>query len=220
MLPSFRRVPRHVAVIPDGNRRWAEARGLKKEEGYAPGLRPAWPLYQEGMRLGIEEVSVFGFTQDNTRRPRPQVQAFQEACVQFARAMVQAGVPLQTIGDASSSLFPPELIPLCRPPEPRPGWPKINLLVNYGWRWDLETGIRTAAEQHAPSWMDGLGSRDVSRVELVVRWGGRRRLSGMLPIQTAYADFYVVDALWPDFELTHMHEALAWYQDQDVTLGG
>jgi undecaprenyl diphosphate synthase len=220
MGPTFRRVPRHVAVIPDGNRRWAEARGLGKEEGYEPGLRPAAPLYQEGMRLGIEEVSVFGFTQDNTRRPRPQVEAFRRACVRFAVTMREAGVPLQVIGDARSPLFPPELTPLCAPPDPRPGWPKINLLVNYGWRWDLDTGVRAAAEGRAPSWLEGLGSRDVTRVDLVVRWGGRRRLSGMLPIQTTYADVYVVDALWPDFELAHIHEALAWYQDQDVTLGG
>lgn len=193
---------------------------MNKEEGYAAGLAPAWTLYREGMRLGIAEVSVYGFTQDNTRRPRIQVEAFQQACVRFAREMVEAGVPLQAIGDSRSDLFPAELRQLCRAPDPRPGWPKINLLVNYGWRWDLETGMRAAAEGRASSWLEGLGSRDVSRVDLVVRWGDRRRLSGMLPIQTTYADFHVVGALWPDFELRHVHEALTWYQDQDVTLGG
>jgi undecaprenyl diphosphate synthase len=60
----------------------------------------------------------------------------------------------------------------------------------------------------------------VSRIDLVVRWGGRRRLSGFLPIQTIYADFYILDEMWPDFRLEHLHQALDWNQHLDVTLGG
>ena len=220
MQRSFRRVPRHIAIIPDGNRRWAKERGLNKEEGYGHGLAPARALYEEGMRLGIEEVSVYGFTQDNTRRAQVQVAAFQRACVQFALEMNHAGVPLQIIGNAHSPLFPRELVPFCRVPNARQGWPKINMLVNYSWRWDLDVGIQAAEQGRAASWLDGLASRDVTRIDLMVRWGGRCRLSGMLPIQTVYADIYVVDALWPDFETRHFHDALAWYQTQDVTLGG
>jgi undecaprenyl diphosphate synthase len=220
MLPTFRRVPRHVAIIPDGNRRWAAQRGLPKEEGYLPGLRPGLELYEEGRRLGIEEVSVYGFTTDNTKRPRAQVAAFQAATVAFAEQMRALGAPLQAIGDDGSPLFPRALAPLRARPERKPGWPKINLLVNYGWRWDLDTGMRAAIAGEASSWSEGLGSRDVSRIDLVIRWGGRNRLSGMLPIQAVYADLFVVDALWPDFQLGQFHAALRWYQEQDVTLGG
>lgn len=217
MNPTFRRLPRHVAIIPDGNRRWAVARGLPKEDGYDAGLGPGRAIYEEGKRLAIEEVSVYGFTTDNTKRPRVQVEAFQQACVAFASEMVGIGAPLQVIGDTESALFPRDLLQHTTCPERRPGWPKINLLVNYGWRWDLDTAMR--AKQGVP-WMEALASRDVSRVDLVIRWGGRRRLSGMLPIQCVYADFFVVDGLWPDFAMSQLHDALRWYEDQDVTLGG
>ena len=65
-----------------------------------------------------------------------------------------------------------------------------------------------------------IASSDISRIDLIIRWGGRRRLSGFLPIQSIYADIYVLDELWPDFKPEQFYRALAWYQDQDVTLGG
>src|SRR5450759_4058809 len=77
-------IPRHVGFIPDGNRRWAMDRGLSKEGGYAHGIGPGLRLYEKCRECGIEEVSIYGFTQDNTRRPSIQKQAFSEACVVFA----------------------------------------------------------------------------------------------------------------------------------------
>ena len=68
--------------------------------------------------------------------------------------------------------------------------------------------------------MESLESRDISRIDLIIRWGGRRRLSGFLPIQTVYSDFYVIDDMWPDFKTAHFYDALNWYDKQDITLGG
>jgi undecaprenyl diphosphate synthase len=87
---------------------------------------------------------------------------------------------------------------------------RVNLLVNYGWQWDFASLERSGA----------LASAGVPRIDLVVRWGGRRRLSGFLPAQCAYADIYVVDTLWPDMTAQEFIDALQWYQAQDVTLGG
>ena len=87
---------------------------------------------------------------------------------------------------------------------------RLNFLVNYGWEWDL-SHMR----------LDGTPfSSDISRVDLVIRWGGMRRLSGFLPLQSVYADFYVIDHYWPDFDDNDLADALAWYAAQDVTLGG
>ena len=86
---------------------------------------------------------------------------------------------------------------------------KVNLLVNYGWEWDL-AGLKNG----------GLRSNDVSRLDLIVRWGGARRLSGFLPVQSVYADFYVRDEYWPDCDPQHFEQALAWFGKQDQTLGG
>ena len=126
------------------------------------------------------------------------------------------------VGDASSPLFPEELRPYSGLRH-RAGPLAINLLVNYGWQWDLRAALRAAAEDGVvprDSPTGSIASAAISRIDLIVRWGGRRRLSGFLPIQAVYADFYVVDAYWPDFEPHQFNEALSWYAVQDVTLGG
>jgi undecaprenyl diphosphate synthase len=199
-------LPRHIGFIPDGNRRWAALRDLPKEAGYACGIDPGLQLYERCRDLGIEEVSVYGFTQDNTRRPSAQTVQFRAACVAFAQEIARRGAALLVLGDERSAQFPPEL----RSFRTRQGTGiKVNFLVNYGWEWDLD-GLRTGA----------LRSAEVSRMDLVVRWGGGRRLSGFLPAQSVYADIYVVDDYWPDFEPGHLDAALAWFRQQDRTLGG
>lgn len=200
-------LPRHVGFIPDGNRRWAVTHGLGKEAGYTYGVAPGLLLMDACRVLGIPEISVYGFTKDNTKRPGIQKQAFTAACVDFAREAARHGAALLVVGDAESAQFPPEL---CRFRTRQGEGLKVNLLVNYGWEWDIE-GLRLSGQ---------LRSQEVSRLDLVVRWGGGRRLSGFLPIQAVYADFYVVEEFWPDFRIEHFHQAMRWYQKQDRTLGG
>ena len=205
---SFSRLPRHVGLIPDGNRRWAEKRGAPRRDGYAAGILPGVALLELCRDFGIHEASVYGFTKDNVRRPKDQVQAFQHACVDFCSRASAAGFAVKVFGDVASRVFPDALRPLAA--KRSPGDVRVNLLVNYGWQWDLD-GLRERGELH---------STEIPRVELVVRWGGRRRLSGVLPAQCANADFFIVDALWPDMRPDEFVEALRWYQEQDVTLGG
>ncbi len=199
-------LPRHVGFIPDGNRRWAVDHGLSKEAGYAHGIEPGLRLYEQCEALGIEEASIYCFTQDNTKRPSAQKHAFRDAAVSFAFEMARRGAAVLVVGDEKSAQFPQELLEFRQ----RQGTGmKVNLLINYGWEWDL-AGLKTG----------DLRSDDVSRLDLIVRWGGGRRLSGFLPAQSVYADFYVVDELWPDFQPEHFEQALAWYKKQDQTLGG
>jgi undecaprenyl diphosphate synthase len=201
-----RSLPKHVGFIPDGNRRWAVSRGLSKEQGYGFGIEPGLALFEMCRSLGIPEVSVYCFTQDNTKRPSLQIQAFRSACVTFAEEIARQDAALLVVGDETSSQFPPEL----RPFRTRQGGGmRVNLLVNYGWEWDLD-GLRQGS----------IRSQEVSRLDLIVRWGGGRRLSGFLPVQSVYADFYVVEEYWPDFKPEHLEQALGWFKDQDETLGG
>lgn len=210
---TFPRLPKHIGFIPDGNRRWARARGLHPGLGYAAGLERGLELLEECLDLGVEEVSVYGFTTDNTKRPRDQREAFAAACVGFIEEACKRKIALRVVGDATSSVFPKELVPYV---ENRLGeGMRVNMLVNYGWEWDLRAACAGTGPIH-----ERLASRDVSRIDLMVRWGGMRRLSGMLPVQTVYSDFYVVDELWPDYEKEQFYEALHWYAKQDVTLGG
>ena len=199
-------IPRHVGFIPDGNRRWATANRLPREAGYGHGINPGLLLCEKCKELGIEEVSIYGFTQENTKRPSIQKQAFSEACVAFAFEIARRGTALLVVGDETSTQFPKVLTEFRH----RQGvGMKVNLLVNYGWEWDL-AGLKNG----------GLHSGEVSRLDLIVRWGGGCRLSGFLPVQSVYADFYVRDEYWPDFDPQHFDQALDWFKNQDQTLGG
>ena len=218
---KFPRVPRHVGFIPDGNRRWAEQRGLPRAAGYAAGVEPGWCLMGECRTLGIEEITIYGFTQDNTRRPRKETEAYRAACWDFAKGAIERGAALLAVGDTSSPLFPDELRPYTEA-RAKDGTIRVNLLVNYGWQWDLQTALAAAAQHPGQRLgvMSGLASAAISRIDLIVRWGGRCRLSGFPPIQSVYADLHVVPELWPDYRPQQFHAALQWYATQDITLGG
>lgn len=223
VLPVFKRLPRHIGVIPDGNRRWAQERGWPKEAGYAFGIDPGFDFYQHCLELGIEEMSFYGFTQDNTKRPAVQCAAFQKACIDAVMKLANHDASLLVVGNTNSPMFPKELLPFTKRVKFGRGLIKINFLVNYSWQWDLSLALAACAGMKQPgrsSIIKKIGSVDVSRIDLVIRWGNRRRLSGFLPLQTVYADFYVIDAYWPDYQINHLCEALHWYEEQDVTLGG
>ncbi len=219
VIKSFRRVPRHIGVIPDGNRRWALEHGLAKEAGYDHGIAPGFQLYNLCRDLGVEELTLYGFTQDNTKRPAVQTRAFQSACVKAVRVLSKMDASLLVVGNSDSDLFPRELVPFRTRQTFGSGSIKVNFLVNYGWHWDLDWGLRQQAV-NGGKLVDNIASADISRVDMIIRWGGRRRLSGFLPVQSIYADFYVVDSYWPDFTPDEFYSALEWYQTQDVTLGG
>lgn len=223
------RLPKHIGIIPDGNRRWAGRQGMGKESGYQHGISPGMELYRMCRGLGIEEMSFYGFTADNTKRPAVQRQAFTRACVAAVEELSREDARLLVLGNTASPMFPPELLPYTTRQTLGKGGMKINFLINYSWEWDmgakkaLSGRCCTEAEKTQPDrYIIGpeLRTSQVSRIDLIIRWGGRRRLSGFLPVQSVYADLYVVDDYWPDFRPEHVKRALEWYAKQDVTLGG
>jgi undecaprenyl diphosphate synthase len=218
IVQKFKRLPKHIAIIPDGNRRWAQARDLGKHEGYNSGINPGLEVYDMCVALGIEEVTFFGFTQDNTKRPEIQRNAFVDACIKSVEELSKRDAELLVVGNTNSDMFPKELLPFTKRTKFGTGKIKINFLVNYGWYWDLTYGYDHTSDKE--KMVEKIASADIQRIDLLVRWGGRRRLSGMLPIQTVYSDIYVVEDMWPDFKPEHLYNALDWYQNQDITLGG
>lgn len=217
---KFNRIPNHIGIIPDGNRRWAVNNDMEKHNGYNHGINPGFQLYNLCIETGIKELTFYGFTRDNTKRPSVQKQAFTSACVDAVSGLSQKDAQLLIVGDMGTKQFPRELIPYTQRKTFGKGLIKINFLVNYSWEWDLNYcnnagGVKTNTRIPA-----NIASSEISRIDLIIRWGGRRRLSGFLPIQTVYSDFYVIDDMWPDFEAEHFYNALSWYQEQDITLGG
>jgi len=212
-------IPKHIGVIPDGNRRWAVQNGLSKEKGYEMGLKPGLELLKLCKENKIKEITYYGFTIDNTKRPVEQRIAFTAACVEAVKLLSIENASLLVIGNSNSPMFPKELLPFIERKVFGKEEIRVNFLVNYSYEWDL-SGISFRETKNKSNLLKQLNSHDVSRIDLVIRWGGRRRLSGFLPVQTVYSDFYVLDDYWPDFKPQHFYDALDWYSKQDITLGG
>ena len=202
--------PRHIGIIPDGNRRWAKEHGMNKHDGYEHGLQPGVILLHQAKENGIEELTYYGYTVHNCKRPAEQFKAFKKACVDAVELLTKEGADLLVIGNSDSKCFPEELLPYTTRTSVNGGGIKVNFLVNYGWQWDL-SHIQVDGKPY---------SSDISRIDLLIRWGGMRRLSGFLPIQSVYSDFYVIDHYWPEYKEEDFLDALEWYSKQDVTLGG
>ena len=211
------RIPRHIGLIPDGNRRWAEDKGLPKQDGYDHGLSPGLLALKLAQEYGIEEITYYGFTTDNCKRPKIQIEAFVKSCIDAVNLIANENVSLLVMGNTKSPMFPKELIKYTERTNVGQGGIKVNFLVNYGWDWDISS-INSSSNRK--SIMDSLHSRDISRIDLILRWGGRKRLSGFLPVQSVYSDIYTIDDMWPDFKPEQFHCAMKWYDMQDVTLGG
>lgn len=211
------RIPRHIGLIPDGNRRWAEDKGLPKQDGYDYGLNPGLLALKLAQEYGIDEITYYGFTTDNCKRPKIQIEAFVKSCIDAVNLIANENVSLLVMGNTKSPMFPKELIKYTERTNVGQGGIKVNFLVNYGWDWDISS-INSGSNRK--SIMDSLHSRDISRIDLILRWGGRKRLSGFLPVQSVYSDIYTIDDMWPDFKPEQFHNAMKWYDMQDVTLGG
>lgn len=212
------RIPKHIAVIPDGNRRWAKCSGLEKHEGYFHGLNPGLLFLKLCKQYGVEEVTYYGFTTDNCKRPRVQVDAFAKACVDAVNLIKSEDVSLLVLGNKDSECFPKELLPYTTRTDIGNPTIKVNFLVNYGWEWDLSD--MNTHSNNRKTIQDSIKSKAISRIDLIIRLGGRSRLSGLLPIQSVYADMFTLDDMWPDFNEDHFLAALDWYNSQDITLGG
>ncbi len=214
----YLRIPDHIGVIPDGNRRWAQNKGFERQDGYEYGLSPGLEFLKLAKEYGIKEVTYYGFTTDNCKRPSIQIKAFVKSCVDAVKLIASEDVSLLVLGNTKSPMFPHELLKYSKRTDIGKGGIKVNFLVNYGWDWDISS--LNSKSSNRKNIMEGLQSRDISRIDLILRWGGRKRLSGFLPLQSVYSDIYTIDAMWPDFKPEQFHDAMKWYNMQDVTLGG
>ena len=172
------RIPKHIAIIPDGNRRWATQHQMEKKDGYQHGLNPGLEVLRKAKEYGVAEITYYGFTVDNCKRPKVQQNAFKKACVDAVRLIQKEGnVSLLVVGDSSSVHFPEELLKYTQRKEIGIADIKVNFLVNYGWEWDL-SAIRKKGMEQENDVMTQIHSKDISRIDLVIRWGNMRRLSG------------------------------------------
>ena len=135
------RLPNHIGVIPDGNRRWAQSKGMTKEKGYAVGVEPGLALFRLCKEVGIKEVTYYGFTMDNTKRPAAQRKAFTAACIEAVAVMTQEDVALMVVGDSRSRMFPKELLPFTTRQTPRKLCRSAAKSFEAGWETCREVSV-------------------------------------------------------------------------------
>ena len=213
------RVPRHVAMIMDGNGRWAEARGLKRSQGHEAGERALFDVVEGALEAGIRYLSAYAFSTENWSRPEDEV----EFLLNFNRKLLRQrrddmndrGVRIRRIGRRDP--VPQDVLDEFDAAEEMTSHnTRMDLMVcfNYGGRAEIEDA---AARGPIP---DHLYAPDVPDVDLLIRTSGEMRTSNFLLWQSAYAELYFTDTLWPDFDRTALWDALRDYAARDRRFGG
>ena len=226
-------VPRHVAVIMDGNGRWAKQRGLPRTFGHTSGARQVRAIIEHCADRGVGHVTLFAFSSENWKRPADEVSSLMSLFVLYLekeiREMRLNGVRLKVIGDVSR--FDARLQRLIADAQRETADnTRITLTVaaNYGGRWDMVEAVRRWQVAHPGQTADALTEDDIAPFlsmadapdpDLLIRTGGESRISNFLLWQLAYAELYFTDVLWPDFSVEEMDKALAWFADKDRRFG-
>ena len=213
------RVPAHVAIIMDGNGRWAEARDLPRTEGHTAGEEALWDVIQGALEAGVAYLSVYAFSTENWTRPRPEVDFlfnFNRTLLRQRRnSLKELGVHIRRIGRRDP--VPEDVLnEFDEAEEMTRGNTKLQLLVcfNYGGRAEIED----AAEKG--SIPDNLYAPDIPDVDLLIRTSGEQRLSNFLLWQSAYAELYFTETLWPDFDRERLFDAIREYAHRNRRFGG
>lgn len=228
--------PRHVAIIMDGNGRWAKARGLERTAGHREGVAAARRTVEAARELGIEYLTLYSFSTENWRRPAGEVRDLMGLLKQFIAddlpKLKEEGVKVRIIGDKKN--LTPDLKALVRRAEKETesnAKHVLQIAFNYGGRDELARAARAAAlavqcgdikadeidEQAFGGFLDTVGVPDP---DLVIRTSGEKRTSNFLNWQAAYAEYVFTDVLWPDFDAKAFADAIAEYNARERRYGG
>jgi len=228
-------LPRHVAIIMDGNGRWAQRRGLSRIEGHKRGKESVRAVVETSRRLGIEYLSLFAFSTQNWERPRREVEALMNLLRRFLRSelrdMMKNGIRLRAIGDIQR--LPPVLQRELQDTVATTAQNHnmtVVLAVSYGGRDEIVNAARALAqavrEGHVqPDTIDErlfgtyLDTAGIPDPDLLIRTSGEMRLSNFFLWQSAYTELYLTNTLWPDFREAEFLEALAQYRQRDRRFG-
>ena len=221
-------LPRHVAIIMDGNGRWAKLRGQPRAFGHRAGVRSARKVVRAASKAGVEVLTMFAFSQENWHRPLEEVNLLMRLFVATLKRQIakldEYGLVWRFIGDHSG--FAPELRQLMNETELRTRNNKgmtLLIAVGYGGQWDIAQAAAQLAANGEPITPQAIESRLVTAgypaVDLMIRTGGELRISNFLLWQAAYAELYFCDTLWPEFEGHNLHEALSWFAGRSRRFG-
>ncbi|MES2443824.1 MAG: isoprenyl transferase [Pseudomonadota bacterium] len=228
--------PRHVAIIMDGNGRWAKARFLPRIAGHKQGVEAVRRVSRAARKLGIEVLTLYAFSSENWRRPEEEVRDLMGLLRHFLASeldeLVSEGVRLRVIGDWRR--LAPDLVAMIEGAVARtagsPG-PTLVIALNYGAQAEIVAAARALAEQVRDGNLDStdidearfteaLETHDLPPLDLMIRTSGEHRLSNFLLWQAAYAELLFVDTLWPDFDEATLAAALEQFARRQRRFGG
>jgi undecaprenyl diphosphate synthase len=229
-------LPRHVAIIMDGNGRWAKKRFLPRIAGHKAGVEAVRKVTRAARALGIEALTLYAFSSENWRRPEQEVSDLMGLLRVFIRSdldeLSRENVRLRIIGDYRR--FSPDLVKLVDDAVARTSTnngPILVIALNYGAQAEIAAAARTLAEKVAAGEMRAdaideaaidaeLDTRDLPPLDLMIRTSGEVRLSNFLLWQAAYAELLFVDTLWPDFDGDSLEQAVATFGQRQRRFGG
>jgi undecaprenyl diphosphate synthase len=228
-------IPKHIAIVMDGNGRWAEARGLPRHAGHQEGVRPVRMCIEECARRKIGALTLFAFSSENWQRPAIEVgtlmQLFLDSLDQEIEKLHRNGVRVRFIGDRQAlSVRLQARMAAAEALTAANTALNLQVAVSYGGRWDILQAARRLAAQVAsgalrPEAIDEqrfageLALAEVGDPDLFIRTGGDHRISNFLLWNLAYTELHVCEALWPDFDVPHLEAALASFTTRERRFG-
>jgi undecaprenyl diphosphate synthase len=228
-------VPRHVAIIMDGNGRWATARHLPRVAGHSRGVDAVRAAIEQAGRRGVEYLTLFAFSSENWKRPQDEVSTLMRLFVSALQKEVgklsENGVRMRVVGDLAA--FDPQLQSLIRDAERQTTHNarlQLTICASYGGRWDLVQSVRSLLSEAADpqalartlteeQLAGRLGLAFAPDPDLLIRTGGEQRISNFLLWQCAYSELYFTHTLWPDFDAAAFDAALAWFATRERRFG-
>lgn len=226
------RLPMHVAVIMDGNGRWAKKKGLPRSAGHKAGVERVRTIIRMSSDIGIKYLTLYAFSTENWKRPKAEVSGLMKLLLEYLREELaqlhEKNVCIKTLGDISK--LPGEVkaeIERAKQTTKDNTGLTVNMAINYGARQEVVSAVKKMIsdgissekidEAYISSLLDTAGQPDP---DIMIRTSGEQRISNYLLYQLAYSEMYFTDILWPDFDEEQYAEALAWFAGRDRRFGG
>ncbi len=227
------RIPRHIAIIMDGNGRWAKARGMERTMGHQQGAQQVHEIMEEAVRLGVDYLTLYTFSTENWNRPVDEVSALMNLLLQHLEEEVfmKNNARFDVIGDIKRlpQVVQDALNHLIEITRDNTNTCMV-LALSYSSKWEITKAVRELARDASEgklAWediddrmiSDRMETRRMPDPELMIRTGGEQRLSNFLLWQCAYSEFYFTDVYWPDFTIGEFHKAIADFQHRQRRYG-
>lgn len=227
------KMPKHIAVIMDGNGRWAKNKDLDRTEGHKEGVSAVRRLFEAASKIGLKYTTIYTFSTENWNRPIEEVEALMslmvQAIVRETPDLIKNNIRLMAIGDLAR--LPKEtrdaLEDCIRQTSVSTGLTAV-LALSYSSRWEIAEATRKIAESYRDGEIleitedlitNSLTTINIPDPDLLIRTGGEKRVSNFLLWQMAYTEFYFIDSLWPDFHDETLYEAIVYYQGRERRFG-